>query len=105
MVNSALSSRLNRHLLACSAVAVLGAVSVQQNAEAAIVYSGLVNLNVPSTTAGIYLNVVTGVSSTAPASAPGWDLNPWSSTAFNVWANNAASPNDGVISGLGTSTT
>jgi hypothetical protein len=57
----------------------------------------MVNLNVPSTTSGIYLNLVTGVFGTTPASAPGWDLNPWGSGSFNVWANNSASVNDGII--------
>jgi len=67
------------------------------NADATIVYSGVVNLNIPSTTAGIYLNLFSGVFSTAPASAPGWDVNPWSSSAFNVWANNSTEATNGVI--------
>jgi len=102
------AAKLNKHLaaLGAAAAAVTG-VGVVQHADAALVYSGLVNLNVPSTTAGIYLNVVTGVSATAPASVPGWDLNPWGSTSNNFWANNSASPNDGVVTGFptGTSTT
>jgi hypothetical protein len=57
----------------------------------------VVNINVPSTTAGIYINLVTGASGTTPGAAPGWDINPWGTTALNIWANNAASPNDGVI--------
>jgi hypothetical protein len=95
------AAKLNKHIaaLGAAAAAVTGVGVVQQNAEAALVHSGVINLNVPSTTAGVYLNLVTGVSNTAPASAPGWDLNPWSSTAFNVWTNNAANPanSDGTI--------
>jgi len=95
------SLSLNKHFaaLGAAAAAVTG-VGIAQQADAAIVYSGPVNLNVPSTTAGFYLNVVTGVNSTAPASAPGWDLNPWSSTSFQVWTNNAANPgttSDGTV--------
>ena len=75
----------------------LAAPAMAPTADASIVYSGVVNLNVPSTTAGIYLNVATGVSAITPGGAPGWDLNPWGSTSLNLWANNGASVNDGII--------
>lgn len=96
---SKFSKRLDAHFVACAAAAGAAAVGITQNVDAAVVYSGAVNLNVPSTTSGIYLNVVTGVFNTVPASAPGWDLNPWSSSALNIWTNNAANPasSDGVI--------
>ena len=77
--------------------AALATPAFVQNANATIVYSGIVNFNVPSTTSGIYLNVVTGVTSTTPGGAPGWDLNPWSSSSLEIWGNNSASPNDGVL--------
>lgn len=67
------------------------------NADASIVYSGVVNINIPSTTAGIYLNLFSGVFATTPGGAPGWDINPWGSTGFNAWANNSAEATDGVI--------
>lgn len=95
------SAKLNRHfaVIGAAAAAATGAGLATQEASAAIVYSGLVNLNVPSTTSGIYLNVVTGVNATAPAGAVGWDLNPWGSTTFNVWTNNSANPtnSDGTV--------
>lgn len=88
------------------AVALAGSGSLAPAAlDAQIIYSGPVNINVPSNTTGIYLNLVTGASSSSPASAPGWDINPWSSTTLNIWANNAASPNDGVVTGFGVSNT
>ena len=91
---------LNKHFaaLGAAAAAVTG-VGVAQEAQAVLVHSGIVNLNVPSTTAGIYLNVVNGVATPTPAGSPGWDLNPWGSASFNVWGNNAADPanSDGVI--------
>lgn len=95
---SKLLKRLDAHFVAVAAAGVAG-VGATQSADAAIVHSGIINLNVPSTTAGIYLNVVTGVSATAPAGAPGWDLNPWSGSALNVWTNNAGNPanSDGVV--------
>lgn len=92
---------------AVAAATGVGLVGGAQEAQAQIIYSGPVNINVPSTTAGVYVNVATGVFATAPAGAPGWDLNPWSATVFNVWANNAASPTSGVVSNFagGTSAT
>ena len=77
--------------------AALAAPVLIQDANATIIYSGVVNFNVPSTTSGIYLNIVTGVTSTTPAGAPGWDLNPWSTASLEIWGNNSASPNDGVL--------
>jgi len=75
MVN-ALKSRLDRHFVACSAAAAAASVGgvAQQNAEAAIVYTGT-PLVIPGTFAGVYLNVFTGFSAGAPN--PGWDLNPY----------------------------
>ena len=93
---SALLNRVDARLAACAAAAAASLVVVPST-DAAIVYSGIVNINVPSTTAGIYINLVTGAFGTTPGAVPGWDINPWGTTAFNVWANNAASPNDGVI--------
>ena len=56
-------------------------------AGAAIVYSGPTSINIPSTTAGVYLNVVTGVSAVTPAGAPGYDLNPWGSGSLFLYGN------------------
>lgn len=64
------------------------------SADADIIWSGAVSINIPSTTAGIYLNVVTGVFSSVPASVPGWDVNPFSSTALSFF--NPAAPAGGV---------
>lgn len=75
----------------------LTAPALAPNAGAAIVYSGPININVPTTTSGIYLNVVTGTSATSPGGATGWDLNVWGSSTLFIWANNGANPSDGVI--------
>jgi hypothetical protein len=76
-------------------------------AKATFIYSGLVNLNIPSTTAGIYINLVTGAFGTSAVNVPGWDLTLWGTTTFHVWANNPSSPNSGVITSAsgGTSAT
>ena len=87
-----LSKKLNQY---AAALAVAGAGAAAQSANAAIVFNS-VSINIPSTTAGVYLNVVTGTNATAPAAAPGWDVNPWSSTTLNFF--NPAAPAGGVYS-------
>jgi hypothetical protein len=54
---------------------------------------------VPATTAGVYVNFVTGAFGTA-AATPGWDINPWGSTAFNYfWATAAGNVTSGILIG------
>lgn len=84
-------------------VAALTIVSTQ--ALCAIVDSGPLSIAVPRTTAGIYYNVVTGVSNTVPASAPGWDFNPYGSTTPSFfWPTNAVANSTGGV-GAGTAYT
>lgn len=101
MRKNTFTARLNRHFarIGAGSAAVAGVGVAQHNADAALIYSGIVNINVPSTVAGVYLNVVTGISSSVPTFAPGWDLNPWGNTSLNIWTNNLANPanTDGVI--------
>lgn len=57
-------------------------------AMAAVVDSGPVNIVIPDTTDGLYVNVVTGASGALGSAAPGWDVNPYSAvvgTSFNLW--------------------
>jgi hypothetical protein len=88
---------------AAAVVAAFGAAFPAVEAQAAIVYSGLVNVNAPTTLAGVYLNVVTGVASATPGGSPGWDINVWGTSTVFFYANNSASPNDGVVTSLGSS--
>ena len=55
------------------------------SADATIIYSGIVNINIPSTTAGVYLNVVTGVFNINAGPGPGWDVNPYSATGIKLF--------------------
>jgi hypothetical protein len=81
------TSRLDSRLAAYAAVATAAlAAPALPSADASIVWSGPVSINIPSTTAGIYLNVVTGVFGTAPALVAGWDVNPFSSTTMSFFA-------------------
>ncbi len=62
-------------------------------AHAAPTLSLASNVAVPATTAGVYINVVSGAFGTAAATT-GWDINPWSSTGLSFF--NPASPTGGV---------
>lgn len=74
-----LANQLHRHFLTCSAAAacVAGTVAPQQ-ADAAIVYSGLKNLALPgSTGAQLYINLVTGATGSGAVALPDWDIAPY----------------------------
>jgi len=79
-----LTKRLDTHFAACAAAAAGAAlVGTAENAQAAIVHSGAVNVNIPSSFAGIYLNVVTGA--TGGASFAGFDINPYGATYLRLF--------------------
>lgn len=80
-----LSKRLEAHFVACAAAAAcVGAVST---ANAAITYSGPVNIVIPDNIDGIYMNVVTAATGTSGGGVSGWDINPYTASAgwFNLW--------------------
>jgi hypothetical protein len=81
---NALKSRLHAHFAACAAAAAATAVATPQ-ADAAIVYSGPVNIAIPNNIDGVYMNVVTGANGSTPVA--GYDINPYSALAgnFNLW--------------------
>jgi hypothetical protein len=70
---------------AAAAGAATGMVAAPQSADAAVVYSGVVNINVPSTTAGVYLNMVANTTG-ASSALVGWDINLWSGTSLNTFS-------------------
>ena len=76
-----------------TAVAVVvgaGAMFATATAHAQVILSGIVNLAIPTTTNGLYLNVVTGANnlpgSTAGSTVPGWDINPWSTGGIGFFS-------------------
>lgn len=74
-----LSNRLNKHIaVAAAAAACVGA------ANAAVVYSGIVNMAIPFNIDGVYLNVETGATGTAGGATAGWDVNPYGSATTGV---------------------
>lgn len=67
-------SRLEKHIVAAAAVAA----GVAASANAAIVYSGVVNFSCAIDIDGTYINVETGQLTNGPgAGVPGWDVNPY----------------------------
>jgi hypothetical protein len=85
---STLAKRLDTHFAACAAAAAGAALGGADKANAALVYSGPVNITVPDNIDGIYMNVVNGAAVGNPPPA-GWDINPYSvgapGTTFNLW--------------------
>jgi len=69
-----ISNRFEKHIVAAAAVA-MGAAAA---ANAAVVYSGIINFACNQDIDGAYINVETGLMSNGPASGvPGWDVNPY----------------------------
>ncbi|MEP6603511.1 MAG: PEP-CTERM sorting domain-containing protein [Spartobacteria bacterium] len=100
-----LLDRVDTRLAACAAAAG-ASLAVVPSSDASIVYVDLsaTPIAIPATTAGVYLNVVTGVSNVVPASVPGWDVNPFSSTTLS-WFNPAAPAGGVYVTGGGSSVT
>jgi hypothetical protein len=93
---SKLAARIDARLAAYATLAG-AALAAPAQVNANIIWSGTVNINIPSTVSGVYINLVTGVFGTTPGAVPGWDINPWGNTSLNIWANDSASPLSGVI--------
>lgn len=80
-----LAKRLDTHFAACAAAAAGAAMlGGAQEANAAIVYSGLVNISIPNTFAGVYLNIVTGLTTGSGSTNVGMDFNPYNGGG-NMW--------------------
>jgi len=94
--NTKLSPRIDGRLAAYATVAgaALAAPAIPSS-DATIIWSGPVNINIPSTTAGIYLNVVTGQA--GGNTVPGWDVNPWGSSFLDMF--NPSAPGGSVYVG------
>lgn len=106
MGENKLSAKLNKHFaaLGAAAAAVTG-IGITEQADAAIVHSGPVNIAIPGTTQGVYLNVVTGFTQTSGSFA-GYDINPYQSSAtgpamsfFTSATANASTANRGYVTG------
>jgi MYXO-CTERM domain-containing protein len=92
-------NRLESYALAATAVTA----SITSVGTAAVV-STSANISVPLTSSGIYLNVLTGQSSTSPAAVSGWDVNPYGSSSLSFF-NPAGDPSTTGVARLGASPT
>lgn len=93
-----LKNRLDAHFASAAAVAVGAAMlGAAHQADAGIVWSGIVNINIPSSIDGMYLNVITG--QTGSSAMTGWDLNPYSASNLSFFSPTGG----GVVRGLGSS--
>ena len=94
--SSSINPRLDLRLAAYAAAgAALAAPAASHTAQAAIVTSGPVNITVPNTADGLYINFVTGA--TATSAFTGYDFNPYSSgTALLFYWGGTATVNAGV---------
>ncbi len=86
MKNSINQDRLNSHFALCAAALATG--TAIGTANATVIYSGPINLIVPATIDGIYMNVQTGAWSSTTTTPAGWDVNPYgtSTTAISLFA-------------------
>lgn len=96
--HSNLSRRLAKHFAALALPAVLIPA-----AQAQVIWSGPVNLNLPSNIDGIYLNVVTGVTGSTGGSVAGWDVNPYGSATLSFFSPTPAA-SSGYVANLGDNT-
>jgi len=95
-------SKVELHLAALAAAGA-GIGFVAEQADAAVVYSGIQNLNVPATFDGLYLNMVTGATGSLGSGVPGWDIDPW--VSGGTWRILANGGNTGGVVGVGTAAT
>lgn|ERR1035437_716822 len=93
-----LDTQLNRHFLACSAFVGTAVLMTASKTDAAIVYSGPLNISVPTTNllGGIYFDLTKPTASFVPTTTgsgpaeglntvlPGWDVNFYRSGAGNL---------------------
>lgn len=98
--NRNLSHRVDGRLAAYATLAgvAMAAPAFAPSADAAIVYSGIINLNIAVTLNGLYLNVQTYPAAgsinepgnTDGSTVPGWDINPFGSSSLSFFS--ASSP-------------
>ena len=84
--NNCQNSRLNSHFALCAAALATGAAVGTANAT--VIYSEVINLAVPTTIDGVYMNVQTGAIGSSSDTTAGWDVNPYgtSTTIVSLFA-------------------
>jgi hypothetical protein len=81
-----LKNRLDAHFASAAAVAagvaLFGAVP---DADAGVVWSGIVDINIPSTSDGVYVNLVTGQAGVSSGAVAGWHINPFGTNSMGFF--------------------
>ena len=85
--------RLRRNVAKVALAAALGVAASAPTA--AIIDSGPISINVPHTSAGIYVNLVTGGITATPA--VGWDFNPFGSANLGFFPNISAGHTAAIV--------
>lgn len=94
---SAESARsLRRTAVAAAAGAAM--LTAASSSFANVIWSGPINLAIPATLDGLYMNVVTGATGATGTATPGWDINPYSATGLSFYTSTAA-PNNATTTG------
>jgi len=73
---------------AIAAAAGAGIVGTETTVDADIVNRINVNIPIPNSFAGVYLNVLTGVTGGSGGGTPGWNLNPYGATYLRWFTGN-----------------
>jgi MYXO-CTERM domain-containing protein len=99
-----LAKRLDKHFAVVAVAAAAASIGLGEKTDAAIVYSGPVNIVIPGNLDGLYMNIVTGQTGSSGGAVAGWDINPYSAgtpanTWFNLWSPSA--PTGGVYMNVG----
>ncbi|MBU3727774.1 MAG: hypothetical protein FGM37_00770 [Phycisphaerales bacterium] len=98
-----LKNRLDAHLASAAALAAgVALCASSQQADAAIVWSGTVNINIPSTPDGVYVNLLSGSSAVSGGSVAGWHINSYGNANLGFFS---GASGGGFLSGLGSSAT
>ena len=86
ITNNCQSTRLNSHFALCAAALATG--TAVGTANATVIYSGAINMVIPNTVDGIYMNVQTGAWSSTTTTPAGWVVNPYgtATTAVSLFA-------------------
>ena len=93
---SPLGSRFDRRLAAYAAAGVaVGAAATARQAQAAIVYSGPVAIVEPATATGVYLDLVTGVTTTSLTDD--YDFDAYGKKSLSFYALPGTGWEDGVV--------
>lgn len=98
-----LSERVRQQLVRSALLA--GGAVVSNEAAAAIIHSGVVNLPIPVNIDGVYVNMVTGATGTSAATVSVFDINPYSSSGLSWFTPSSPAFSHGLVRGLGSALT